>query len=99
MPNAIDKMINRVAPQFADRPGGYTRIIRLGNRLTDSASMVVMEWTEVIKSPVSSPAKLKKPAVKKQISKPKVSAKASVKKVTKPKIKTKSKTVTKAKKK
>lgn len=54
-PEAADKVIERIAPQFAERPGGYTRIVRLGNRATDSASMVVMEWVETIvtKTPVN----------------------------------------------
>lgn len=43
---AVKKMINDVAPRFATRPGGYTRIIRLGNRFSDNASMVMMEWVE-----------------------------------------------------
>ncbi len=50
MPAAVDKVINRIAPQFKNRPGGYTRIVRLGNRVSDSASMVVMEWVETIQN-------------------------------------------------
>ena len=50
VPEAIDKVIDRIAPQFSERPGGYTRIIRMGNRVSDSASMVVMEWVETIQN-------------------------------------------------
>lgn len=50
MPAAVDKVINRIAPQFKNRPGGYTRIVRLGNRVSDSASMVVIEWVETIQN-------------------------------------------------
>ena len=50
MPQAVDKVINRIGPQFKNRPGGYTRIVRLGNRVSDSASMVVMEWVETIQN-------------------------------------------------
>lgn len=44
--SAVKKMIADVAPRFASRPGGYTRIIRLGNRFSDNASVVMMEWVE-----------------------------------------------------
>jgi large subunit ribosomal protein L17 len=40
----IDKVINEIAPRFKDRNSGYTRIIKLGRRFSDNASMVVMEW-------------------------------------------------------
>lgn len=43
---ALEKLINDLAPRFADRKGGYTRIIRLGRRLGDDAMEVVIEWTE-----------------------------------------------------
>lgn len=45
-PIALEKFLTQVAPRFAKRPGGYTRIIRIGNRVKDNASVVLMEWTE-----------------------------------------------------
>lgn len=45
-PVAIDKLISDVAPRFEKRSGGYTRILRLGSRFSDNASMVLMEWVE-----------------------------------------------------
>lgn len=45
LPNALDKMIKEIAPRFKERPGGYTRIIKLGRRFGDDAMMVLMEWT------------------------------------------------------
>jgi len=45
-PNAIDKLMEKIAPRFAKRQGGYTRIVRLGKRVSDNAEMVLMEWTE-----------------------------------------------------
>ena len=57
---AIDKMINKIAPQFSQRPGGYTRIIRMGKRVSDSASMVVMEWSEEIIKSIEPKQSLKK---------------------------------------
>lgn len=40
------KLINEVAPRFLTRPGGYTRIIKTGNRLRDNAKMVILEWVD-----------------------------------------------------
>ena len=44
--DAIRKVISQIAPRFAKRQGGYTRIIRLGRRFSDRAPMVFLEWTE-----------------------------------------------------
>ena len=44
--DVINKIINDLAPRFANRPGGYTRIVRLGNRVKDNAPMVYIEWVE-----------------------------------------------------
>src|SRR3989338_5157327 len=44
--HATDKMIDDIAPRFITRPGGYTRIIKLNKRLSDNASMVLIEWVE-----------------------------------------------------
>ena len=41
-----DKVFTELAPRFAERPGGYTRIIRLGPRLGDGAAMVQLELIE-----------------------------------------------------
>lgn len=46
LPAAVEKMIKNVAPRFQNRPGGYTRIVKLGRRFGDNARMVLMEWTE-----------------------------------------------------
>lgn len=45
-PFAIKKMITDLGPRFVNRPGGYTRIIKLGRRRSDSAKMALMEWVE-----------------------------------------------------
>ena len=38
--------MNKVAPRFNDRPGGYTRIIKAGFRYGDNAPMAVIEFVD-----------------------------------------------------
>jgi large subunit ribosomal protein L17 len=44
--DAVSELFRDVAAKVADRPGGYTRIIRLGNRLGDSADMCLIELVD-----------------------------------------------------
>ena len=39
----VHKLFEEVAPRYAERPGGYTRIVKLGPRRSDSAEMVFLE--------------------------------------------------------
>ena len=43
---AVAELFRDVAVKVADRPGGYTRIIRLGNRLGDNAEMAMIELVD-----------------------------------------------------
>jgi large subunit ribosomal protein L17 len=43
---ALKKMLGEIGPRFKDRPGGYTRIIKIGPRLQDNATVVILEWVE-----------------------------------------------------
>lgn len=45
-PAAVEKMLTAVAPRFAKRSGGYTRIIRIGRRFGDAAPKAIIEWVE-----------------------------------------------------
>ena len=43
-PEATKKLFADLAPRFADRPGGYTRIIRTGWRIGDGAELAILEF-------------------------------------------------------
>ena len=43
-PDATKKLFADLAPRFADRPGGYTRIIRTGWRIGDGAELAILEF-------------------------------------------------------
>jgi large subunit ribosomal protein L17 len=42
-PEATKKLFDEIAPRFADRPGGYTRIIHAGFRIGDGAQLAILE--------------------------------------------------------
>ena len=41
---ALVKLFNEIAPRYVKRPGGYTRIIPLGKRMSDTATIARLEW-------------------------------------------------------
>ena len=42
----VAKLFKEIAPMFTERKGGYTRILKTGNRLGDAAEMVILELVE-----------------------------------------------------
>ena len=42
--DVVKKLIKEIAPKYVDRPGGYTRVIPLGKRESDTATIARLEW-------------------------------------------------------
>jgi large subunit ribosomal protein L17 len=45
-PEVVKKLFDEIGPKYMDRPGGYTRVLKLGPRLGDRAEMVVLELVD-----------------------------------------------------
>lgn len=44
--DVVKHLFNEIAPRYLDRPGGYTRIVKVGKRLGDNADMAVLMLVE-----------------------------------------------------
>ena len=45
---AVTELFKKIAPGFKDRKGGYTRILKLGPRQSDSAKVAFLEWVDYV---------------------------------------------------
>src|ERR1017187_1394963 len=45
---AVEKLFAEIGKQHGDRNGGYTRIVRIGQRLGDAAEIAILEWTGTV---------------------------------------------------
>jgi large subunit ribosomal protein L17 len=99
--DAVKRLFDEIAPASTDRNGGYTRIIRLGQRHSDSASMALLEWVDATVVVEDKPAEEKKAKKKEkdQKAEPKSESKAKEPKTEKTEVKAEEKTAEEPKKK
>jgi large subunit ribosomal protein L17 len=53
--DVVHKLFSEVGPRFTDRPGGYSRIVRIGPRPGDSAEMVYLELVDYVPEAPAAP--------------------------------------------
>jgi large subunit ribosomal protein L17 len=56
---AVAELFREISPKIAERPGGYTRILKTGNRIGDNADMCLMELVDFNETMLGGEAKAK----------------------------------------
>ena len=78
---AVAKLFAEIGKQHGDRNGGYTRIVRVGQRMGDAAEMAILEWTgTVTAAPEAEPEKKAEEPKSKETKGPKTKKKVAEKK-------------------
>ena len=78
---AVAKLFAEIGKQHGDRNGGYTRIVRVGQRMGDAAEMAILEWTgTVTAAPEPEPEKRAEEPKSKEMKAPKAKKKVAEKK-------------------
>jgi large subunit ribosomal protein L17 len=60
--DVVHILFDKIAPMFKDRPGGYTRIVKLDRRQGDAAPLAILEWVEEPVAATTAAASEAKPA-------------------------------------
>ncbi len=50
-PEAVAELFGAVMPAMRERAGGYTRVVKLGKRMSDSSEMCILEWVDFVPQP------------------------------------------------
>jgi large subunit ribosomal protein L17 len=96
---AVAELFREVSPKIAERPGGYTRILKIGNRIGDNADMCIMELVDYNEAMLGGEAAKTKTTRRRRSTKKKDETAAEIKapKSAKPKTEKTEKPVAKAK--
>ena len=65
--NTVNKMLDLIGPKFKERPGGYTRLVKMGSRAGDRAALVSLMFVEAPSTVVELPKKTAKTRAAKEV--------------------------------
>ncbi len=64
--DAVSELFREISTKIMDRPGGYTRILKIGNRLGDNAEMCIIELVDYNENMLTKEAKKAKKSVRRR---------------------------------